>query len=877
MHSYLFHITAPGCVSGHSGYHRARLSLVLPVIMSIALKRFGSVWFWVGVIAMGMLPASLSSPAAEWPHPVPCRIQDGSNPDLFVMTLGDIETPIADGVFDPTKDEVRLKNGSIKTHYYRDELGIKFYQPLDKTRFPHAPSGWCTWYFYYTRINENEVMRNAEWIAANLKDYGAQYVQIDDGWQGTGAQGSARNWGDINTNRFPAGLAALARHIKSVGLTPGLWIAPHGQNNDDVVNGHPGVFLLKPDGTTASDTWEGRFLVDPTHPASSNYLRELFQRLSGWGYDYFKIDGQPIVVDEYREKKQFMHAPSDDAAGLYRKTVKIIRDAIGPNRYLLGCWGIPLEGAGIMNGSRTGGDIVLGWDGFQVALRPTLQFYFLHNIVWYADPDVLLVRAPLTLEQARVWATLQGLTGQALMSSDRLMDLGGERVELLRRVYPAADIRPLDLFPTERYKRIWDLKVNHLGRRYDVVGLFNFSTKQSSQIQLRWSDLGWSGEQPMHVYDFWNKEYLGCWAQGMAVSIAPTSCRVLTLLPAANDVQLISTSRHITQGPIDLLEWSRARQDNSIKGRSRVIKNDPYELSFSFPPGTNFVVSKAAARAGWKKLPVTVRNHQGWAVVTIQSDRTQEVAWEVQFQPSTNYDFPPSAPVGLVAQPDGLAGAILSWQEQYYLNSGYEVYLDGKLIGRTPEAKFTIGGLRPEVEHSAVVKTVWETGHASPASKELRFSVANLAPVEMPLWELEPVRSIGQWEGYEIDSMLQTRELSVAGRHYAHGLSTFADAEMEFEIHALFDRFSARVGVDDRSAAEVEVEFVLFGDGKEVARSGVLSKGQESRNISADISGVRRLILKSIRVSGKGRRAEVDWIAPELSKADARPRSATTN
>ncbi len=76
-----------------------------------------------------------------------------------------------------------------------------------------------------------------------------------------------------------------------------------------------------------------------------------------------------------------------------------------------------------MNGSRTGGDVVLGWGGFQVALRPTLQYYYLHNIVWYSDPDVLLVRSPLTLDQARVWATLEGLTGQALMSSDRLMDL----------------------------------------------------------------------------------------------------------------------------------------------------------------------------------------------------------------------------------------------------------------------------------------------------------------------------------------------------------------------------------------------------------------------------------------------------------------------
>ena len=51
-----------------------------------------------------------------WPHAIPCRIQDGSNPDLFVMTLGDVQTPIADGVFDPVKDAVTLKDGLSLIH-----------------------------------------------------------------------------------------------------------------------------------------------------------------------------------------------------------------------------------------------------------------------------------------------------------------------------------------------------------------------------------------------------------------------------------------------------------------------------------------------------------------------------------------------------------------------------------------------------------------------------------------------------------------------------------------------------------------------------------------------------------------------------------------
>jgi hypothetical protein len=63
-----------------------------------------------------------------------------------------------------------LKDGSVIANYYRDKFGVKYFQPIDKTNFPLPPSGWCTWYYYYQQINENEVKQNARWISENLKD-----------------------------------------------------------------------------------------------------------------------------------------------------------------------------------------------------------------------------------------------------------------------------------------------------------------------------------------------------------------------------------------------------------------------------------------------------------------------------------------------------------------------------------------------------------------------------------------------------------------------------------------------------------------------------------------------------------------------------------
>ena len=83
-------------------------------------------------------------------------------------------------------------------------------------------------YFYYSRITADEVKRNTDWLAANLREFGVQCVQIDDGWHLTRPVGT-RDWTHTSPAQFPDGMADVAKHIKSRGFTPGLWIAPHGQ------------------------------------------------------------------------------------------------------------------------------------------------------------------------------------------------------------------------------------------------------------------------------------------------------------------------------------------------------------------------------------------------------------------------------------------------------------------------------------------------------------------------------------------------------------------------------------------------------------------------------------------------------------------------
>ena len=591
-------------------------------------------------------------------------------------------------------------------------------------------------------------------------------------------------------------------------------------------------------------------------------MKDLFTTLSGWGYEYFKIDGQPIVVREYRNKKDFMKSPVIDSDELYRGTLASIREAIGPDRYLLGCWVIPLEGVGLMNGSRIGADVLPNWDGFKFAMRATMQYYFLHNVAWYADPDVFIVRQPLGIEQARAWATLQGLTGQAALMSDRLVDLSPERLELVKRVYPAVDIRPLDLFSSDRNKRIWDLKINHLGREYDVVGVFNFDESKATPMFVNFRDLGLPADKLVHVFDFWNQEYLGAWEKGISVELAPASTRVLTLLPATDQIQLVSTSRHITQGWVDLV--SHSLNANTYSGRSKVVKNDVYELRFAFPRGKYFQIKSATARSRGGRLPVRIVNHQGWAAIQIASPRTTEVSWDVVFEPAQAYRFPVREPQHLWAQPAGVDGANLRWAVPHQPAAGYQISLNGSVVGFTPTQVFALRGLDPNTSYTAEVRTVWQDGKLSEKKAQVSFTLKQIQSPEIFLSDLDPVRLTAGWRQPELNRNFNSGGLIVGGRQWEKGIGMPTNSEIEFELNGTYDSFAALVGIDDEfNNNDAKAEFFVLGDGKELWSSDAMKKSDGTKAVKVDVKNVKRLTLRVRRV-GEGGRIYADWLDTRL-------------
>jgi hypothetical protein len=312
-----------------------------------------------------------------------------------------------------------------------------------------APAGWCSWYELYGNVTEADVLANLEFCAAHFDRRFFRYIQLDDGYQrATGA------W-EANA-KFPHGHRALTDQIHARGFLAGLWIAPFAVSERSGLPAAHAAWLLK--GTDGGplvmdtrDDWGGRiYALDGAHPDVAQWLYDLARRVvRDWGYDYLKIDFLHWATGGGAEA---VHYGGLTHAEAYRRGLSAIRDGLGTEAFLLGC-GAPLQhAAGLVNGMRVGGDVDASWGGIQAPAQAAALRSFYHRGVWLNDPDCLVVRPPLTVPEAQVWASVVAASGGINLLSDNLPKLPADRIPLLQKTLPvaAAAGRPVGTQVAER-------------------------------------------------------------------------------------------------------------------------------------------------------------------------------------------------------------------------------------------------------------------------------------------------------------------------------------------------------------------------------------------------------------------------------------------
>jgi len=485
-----------------------------------------------------------------------------------------------------------------------------------ETRFlqRHAPEtgflrngGWCSWYHYFDKVTEADLSANLQQIESDRERLPLSLVQLDDGFE--------VNVGDWEPNlKFPSGLRAAADSIRSRNLTPGLWLAPFiAKPNSRLVRDHPDWFLHNRFRLPANAGFVFNTFcrgLDTTHPAVQDHVRKLIhQAVNDWGYPYLKLDFLYAAA-----LPGARHDPTRTRAQAMRSGLELIREAAGPETFLVGC-GCPLGSAvGIVDAMRIGADVAPTWrpvvNGVSLvfrdepalpaarnAIRNTINRAPLHRRWWLNDPDCLLAGedTKLTLEEVKALATVIALSGGLFLLSDDLTRLSSDRRKLIAPLLPVIGGRdvPVERLMVERltvehrgdappgrlYVRDWlekemaehlELPLSGAAGEWKVIGLFNWGDRPGEKTL----DLG----AESHVLEFWSQDYRR--GGRLTFKLPAHSGRLLAVRPVSDGPQFVGSSLHFSQG-YEVSEW--VREGRRVKMGLQLGRMAEGEMALALP------------------------------------------------------------------------------------------------------------------------------------------------------------------------------------------------------------------------------------------------------------------------------------------------------
>lgn len=563
------------------------------------------------------------------------------------IDYGDLRVPAGTRVETETVALGRFDDVRLGLEAYAEAIATQY-----RIQLPPLPTVYCTWY-HSRASDEKELLASAAFAKEHLAPYGFSVIQIDDGWQeGVKKNGPKKNFTTHSIKGpYPSGMKKTADNLKALGLVPGIWFMPFAGTWDDPFFADKQDLFYQKDGKPYDTRWGGTCL-DMTNPKAREYLRSVVQHIGNeWGYQYFKMDGmwtgtgaQLLYINSgYKPDdlgKATRHDPSITPIEAYRNGLKLVRETAGGHVFILGCC-VPQNmrsfgGAfGLVDAMRIGPDNGAKFDAMRRGPTFGGRNYFLNRRVWYNDPDPVYVRTSVPYHQAQTLVSWVALSGQLNASSEDYSKLTPDRVELLQRSMPAHElksVRPVDYLENDP-TRIWTLTDDRNGSRRDVVGIFNWDAAKPMEVDCSVEKLGLPPAERYVGFDFWGNSFLPPFKDRLRASVPAGGCKVLAVCAAADRPLLVSTSRHVTQGAVDLLaeKWDEA--GGTLTGTSRLVANDPYELRVVVPVSEkSWQVEQAALNGAPEGAKVTCKQDGPAVRVTIESPKGGDVNWSIRLK-----------------------------------------------------------------------------------------------------------------------------------------------------------------------------------------------------------------------------------------------------
>jgi alpha-galactosidase len=518
--------------------------------------------------------------------------------------------------------------------FYQKHKGLEYYKPWEYRITERPVVGWCSWFAFWNRVTESDIKKTADVLSEKLVPYGLEYLQIDDGYQQEPG-GLPESW-LVPNEKFPGGLENLADYIADRNLKPGIWTYMNFHNRN-AARENKDLFVLDNEGELATGRWIEYILDGSNSDAIDKIIRPTYNGLEDMGWKYFKVDGlRHLLYDGYNSYPDFFRSKGVDRVEAFRNVLKAVREEIGPDNFILACWGVRPELTGITDACR------IGTDGY--GLGGLSEYNSFNNVVWINDPDHIEAFGKNAYRDCMATS----LTGSLYMITDKPENYTAGNIDPVIRTIPVLHTLPGQLYNVDPRRSIYldrtvsetsgsgerifdasrtsfnDLFLLEINRDYENWMVLGRTGDRVGYIQFE--RLGLDPGEKYIVFEFWHKKLMGSYYNGFIPGEIDSTykCQVFCIRKEEAHPQVIASNRHISCGGLEMrdLQWDEER----LSGKSQLVANDDYIIYLTEPEGFNFSNIKLD-----RDMEYQTSKENGIREIHLLSPEEVTVSWEITY------------------------------------------------------------------------------------------------------------------------------------------------------------------------------------------------------------------------------------------------------
>ncbi|MGN0333134.1 MAG: hypothetical protein ACI4D9_08995 [Lachnospiraceae bacterium] len=511
---------------------------------------------------------------------------------------------------------------NLRMYYYKNHLGYKYYEPWKHQINKKAVAGWCSWEAFRRDIDEEKINGIAQFMEEHLKDYGLEYIQVDDGYQKMPlpyrAEGDMKEgWMTCEEKKFPRGHQGIVEDIRKHGFVPAIWTNAN-ITNEEYPENHPKDVIFH-EGKAIKGEWID-YLYSCVPENLEKQVTPVFEGFRDAGYKYVKIDAiRHLLLDGLHEAVRLGIMSNEEAEQKFRAYMEAGKKGMSEDMYYLASWGEMHEVVGVADACRISMDANPTWAGIRMQLFEMARWFHTQRILFLNDPDHVCVRTKP--EWAKSVLSLISLAGGLCMLSDTQDAYTEEKLEIIQKTLPplttsTAETGPLNLdfpaytwtklhgfavqshetpvemedvnlkdaydmagiYPTMEddhpFSTLWSFHLNHAEESWCVAGRFATIPLKESELLLEQINL--DPKQSYHVFDFWKQEYLGVVTGNVAVrALGLGECQILAFRKVKDIPQFIASSRHVSMDAVSIqkINWEQNQLSVLLEGVAGTSEN----------------------------------------------------------------------------------------------------------------------------------------------------------------------------------------------------------------------------------------------------------------------------------------------------------------